>query len=168
MSCLSIFLPYVTVIWVIWFGDYLKFLVLSRQKLLDFIFDFEPCQWLLIVSLLVHFSLQKVKWLSWTKPRPTWWLSAGPCTSPSSPGNDLMYGQSNVKLYVSLIDLRFVAAWTSRSVRTSSWRCSSNQSTWWVQTGLDGKGWRDPADIRFSAVRSPRFWVRGYCTKWRI
>ena len=26
----------------------------------------------------------------------------------------------------------------------------------------------DTERIRFSAVRSPRFWVSGYCTKWRI
>ena len=26
----------------------------------------------------------------------------------------------------------------------------------------------DTAEIRFFAVRSPRFWVSGYCTKWRI
>ena len=26
----------------------------------------------------------------------------------------------------------------------------------------------DTAEIRFSAVRSPRIWVSGYCTKWRI
>ena len=33
---------------------------------------------------------------------------------------------------------------------------------------LHGTHWADTAEIRFSAVRSPRFSVSGYCTKWRI
>ena len=38
--------------------------------------------------------------------------------------------------------------------------------------GREGRGWgwgrRDTAEIRFFAVRSPRFGVSGWCTKWRI
>ena len=33
---------------------------------------------------------------------------------------------------------------------------------------LDRTPYSDTAEIRFPAVRSPRFWVSGYCTKWRI
>ena len=53
---------------------------------------------------------------------------------------------------------------------TSTWRCATRSPGVGslLRTRASDCGFYGTAEIRFSAIRSPRFWVSGYCTKWRI
>ena len=53
---------------------------------------------------------------------------------------------------------------------TSTWRCATRSPGVGslLRTPASDCGFYGNAEIRFSAIRSPRIWVSGYCTKWQI